>query len=223
LFESPDTTQADSPAVNVEELNDVATKYMFPSEDAKAHESNRPSQGWLHLMEWLVREIAIGLNLPFGVAWNMAGLGGPAARFEINQAGRTFLATTEVLERRWIRPIAGWVTAKHISAGRLPFHPNWTQFSIARPRYITIDLGRESKAGIEENKAGLYTATDWFEEDGGDFEEKTERLAQEEAFRIKMAEKYKIKPESIRMLTPNGNDPGEKKEEEVQREKTPAR
>lgn len=207
-----DLWQNDTPAPdgeqkpNVQEVGEAADLYTFPNEDAKAHTSDRPSEGWRWLMEDLVREMALGMDLPFSVVYHMVGLGGPAARFEINRAARTFSTFIEdVLEPKWLIPVAGWKIAEGINKGSIPFHPNWYRFKPQRPVYITIDLGRDSKAGIEENKAALLTATSWFEENGLDFEEETELLFQEEKFRQEMAAKYNVPIDRVRLLTPNGN------------------
>ena len=204
LFGNQDDTQGAAGKVNVEEVGDVAQAYMFPNEDIKAHTSDRPSMGWQWLMEWLVREIALGLDLPFGVVWNMAGLGGPAVRFEMAQAHRVFMAFLEdILEPMWTRPIVGaWLTLE-ISQGRLPFNPNWYKFKTPRPVAITIDVGRDSKAGIAENTAGLDTATHWYAEDDRSFEDETDRLAYEAAYRrraILPYEKDGVVLEDIRVL-----------------------
>ena len=192
--------------VNVQRVNDVADAYMFPNEEMKSHTSERPSEGWRWLMEWLVREIALGLDLPFGVVWNMASLGGPGVRFDLGQANRVFRAFLEdVLEPMWFRPIVGsWITME-INQGRLPFHPKWFAYCTPRPASITIDLGRDSKAGIAENAAGLATATDWFAENDEDFEDQTDRLGYEASVRKATCEKYKCLPEDLRLLTAQGN------------------
>lgn len=223
LYSNDDSSQG-SDKVNVQEVNDVADVYMFPGEEGKVHTSERPSEGWRWLMEFQVRQIAMGLDLPFGVVWHMAGLGGPASRFEIGQANRVFCAFLEdIVGPMWIRPIAAtWVTVEH-RAGRLPFHPNWYKFRIPAPASITIDLGRDSKSGIAENSAGLLSATEWFAEEDKDFEEETEKMAQEASFRRQMAIKYKVSMEEMRLLTPQGN-PGDVLVDEsadVQMPKTP--
>lgn len=186
LFDNANGASAgnSAPEGKVQQVSDIADVYTFPGEDIHSHTSERPSDGWRWLMEWMVREIAAGLDLPFGVVWHMSGLGGPAVRFEINQANRTFMAFLKnVLEPMWFRPIVGgWITLE-MNEGRLPFHPAWYKFQCPRPKAITIDLGRDSKAGIAENAAGLSTATDWYVEDDMDFEEQTDRLVYEAKYR----------------------------------------
>jgi hypothetical protein len=208
LFANSDGTGnvASETGVNVQAVNDVADVYMFPNEEGKAFTSDRPSEGWRWLMEFQVRQIAMGLDLPFGVVWHMAGLGGPASRFEIGQANRVFCAFLEdIVGPMWIRPIVGAWVAFELSKGRLPFTANWYKFRIPAPASITIDLGRDSKAGIAENAAGLLSATEWFAEEDKDFETETERIAQEAAFRNTMARKYQVAPEELRLQTLNGN------------------
>jgi hypothetical protein len=199
-------------AINTQTVNDTADAYIYPNEDIKAHTSDRPSDGWRWLMEQSIREIAAGLDLPFGVVWHMAGLGGPATRFEISQANRVFMAfLNDVMDPMWHRPIVGRWLATEIAAGRMPFHPNWYKFKTPRPKAITIDLGRDSKSGIAENAAGLTTATDWYADEDQDFEEETDKLAFEAWYRrnaISSNPKYVqagVTVEEIRMLGAAGN------------------
>lgn len=209
-------TDSNGNQITVKSLNDLAIAYMFPDEDLKAHTSDRPSEGWLKLMEWMVREIATGLHLPFGVVWHMAGLGSPAVRFEINQANRVFMAfLQDVVDPMWFRPIVGRWLSIEIKQGRLPFHPNWFRFKTPRPKSITIDLGRESKAGIEENRAGLGTASNWFIEEDEDFEEQTDQLVYEARFRecarlgVPFNPKLEIPLEQIRVISANPPPPSD--------------
>lgn len=209
LFTNTSTTQSASTQVNAQEISDGVMQYMFPGEDIRAHQSDRPSAAWQGFVEWLVGLIAIGLDLPKSVVWSMSGLGGAAARFEIQAAARTFSSTQDILERKLLVPVAAWTTAKHITSGRLPFHPNWHNFTFQRPPFVSVDLGRDSKAGIEENKSGLLTATEWFAESGQDFYEQTEQMAREAQFRMEVATKYNVPLEHIRQTTPNGNPAGQ--------------
>jgi capsid protein len=205
LFDNGSTSQSASTQVNAQEISDGVMQYMFPGEDIHAHSSDKPSAAWQGFVDWLVGMVAIGLDLPKSVVWSMSGLGGAAARFEIQAAGRTFASVQDILERKLLVPVAAWTTAKQIKSGRLPFHPNWSQFKFQRPPFVSVDLGRDSKSGIEENLSGMLTAQEWFAESGQDFFEETEQLAKEASFRMEMAAKYKVPIGSIRQTTPNGN------------------
>lgn len=212
LFGGDDTaspTGDANTAINTQSVNDVTDAYMFPGEEMKAHVSDRPSDGWRWLMEQNIREIAAGLDLPFGVVWHMSGLGGPAARFEIAQANRVFMSfLADILDPMWHRPIVGRWLSIEMDAGRLPFTPFWYRFCTPRPKSITIDLGRDTKAAIAENAAGLGTATDWYADEDEDFEDQTYRLAYEAAVRHRAAKQYEadgVTVDEIRVLGQAGN------------------
>lgn len=224
LYANAVATQAGEQKINVQEVNDAAIAYGYPEEGITSHSSERPSEGWRWLMEDLVREMSLGMDLPFSVVYHMVGLGGPGTRFEINRAARTFKCYIEdVLEPKWLIPVAGWKMAEWIDNGEVPFHPNWTSFTPQRPVYITIDLGRDSKAGIEENKACLLTATSLFEEMDQDFEEQTEIAFQEEAFRMQMAKKYDVPIDRVRVLNPNFQQPQDTTEKPTEPEPEPVK
>lgn len=220
-----DDSTSGTQKTNVEEVNDLLTMYGFPGEGIEFPHAERPSQGWQWLMEMQVREIALGCDLPFGVAWNMAGLGGPAVRFEMAQANRVWMAFLEdILEPMWTRPFVGaWITLE-MDRKRLPFHPLWYKFKTPRPASITIDVGRDSKAGIAENAAGLGTATNWFAEEDMEFEEQTDRMVYEARYResarlgIPIEQVKEVPLEQIRIVTAQGNpaepaDPSEPADE----------
>lgn len=191
--------------VKVEDVGEAATWYGYPSEDIKSHESNTPSTTWQGHMEFIVRNVAIGSNLPFGVVWNMAGLGKPGVLFELQQASRTFREIQDESESKLIRPIAGLWLCKEIKNKRQPFNPNWNKFRVSRPADISIDAGRDSKAALAENLMGMLSATRWYEETEDDFEEETERCFAEADFRNKMAVKYNVPVIDVRQTTPNAN------------------
>lgn len=186
-------------------VDDATDAYTFPNEDMKPHEYNGPSSAWIGHMDFVIRNIALGVNLPFGVVWNMAGLGKPGVLFELEQAARTFSATQDELESRYILPIIGWATSVDIAAKRIPFHPKWYEYKVGRPAYISIDAGRDSKSGIAENLMAMKSATRWYDESGDDFEDQTELCYKEAAFHKKMSVKYGIPVETVRQTTPNGN------------------
>jgi capsid protein len=158
----------------------------------------------------LLREIASGLDLPLGVIWNMADLGKPAILAELNQANRTFKAFAEdILTPKWTNRIIGEWLMMEIANKRLPFTPYWNRYCVPFSPAISIDMGRDSKAGIEENRSGLATATSWLQEDGEDFEETTDRLTYEARYRecsrlgVPYDPKLPVPLEQIRMTTAN--------------------
>lgn len=191
--------------VMVSQVDDATDAYMFPGEDMQAFTSARPGATWIDFMEFVIRQIAIGVDLPFGVLWHMSGMGKPAILVDLQAAQKTFNSWMDEFEAKWFRPIVAVETAMAIEAGRCPKNPNWTKFMLGRPAPITIDAGRDSAAALNENRMAMRSARSWFFESEEDWEEETEQCFKEQAYRNQMAEKYDVDINDVRLLTPNGN------------------
>lgn len=202
--DSLDTTKQ-SPNVKTQEINDGTIAHMFPGEDMKAHDPQIPGDAWLNFVEHLVRMIARGHDLPVGFVWAMDGTG-PAVRFDMNSADRVFKQEFEILEEKFMRPACGWATSVDIEQGRIPFHVGWDNYRFQGPVGSTIDVGRDTNAGIKENEAGLGSRRDWFDEGGMDEAEEGLQIADENARAVRnaldAAERYKIPPEFISLALP---------------------
>lgn len=170
LFGAGETTN-NGTVVPVEEISEGVIKYMFPNEDIQAFMSSRPGDGWFTLALLLIRDIAIGLDLPFEFVWDMAKLNGTATRLVSKQAERTFENKQQNLEDRFLNRIAlRWVT-KEMEQKRLPFNPDYTLYKFQRPAHPSVDAGRDSTADIAEIEAGVTTEDTIANErghDGGD-------------------------------------------------------
>ena len=204
-FSGDAVTPAGSDAPTVETLADGTTWYGFPQEDVKAHESLSPAEGWQNHMEFIVRSISHGVDLPFGVVWSMAGFNKPAVLFELQEAARTIAAFQDQLEDRIIRPLCGWWLSVEIKNGRLPFNPNWFNFSIGRPPYISIDAGRDSASAINENKMALRSLAKWYDETDDYWQDELLQCIKERAFLEQNCKALGVDPNNVRMMTPNGN------------------
>lgn len=183
---------------------DGETRFMFSSEDMKLLEQTTPGTPWQEHMTFVIRCIATGARLPFGVVWSMAGLNKPAVLFELQQAARVIVKVQEELETRFIRPICGWWLSKEITAGRLPFHPLWYQFSISRPPYISIDAGRDSQAAQNESKLAMRSMKSWFLETEEDWQEEFDQCVTERSYLEIACKKLGIDPNTVRMLQQTG-------------------
>lgn len=206
-FSNAAPVSATAGKVDVQEVGRGIMAYMFPNEDIKAHQSDRPSSAWLGLIELLISLSAIGLRLPKSVVWSMAGLSGPAARFENQTAGREFSKTLGKVERKFLVPLCGWWLSREIQAKRLPFTANWTSYRFQRPAGITIDLGRDTKSGIDEMNAGVSAPQDWTAEAGEDFYEVTEQRIEAAKYQIERCETEGVPLWMVR--TPPQNMPAE--------------
>lgn len=181
LNENGDTS-ANSAKVNTQEINDAMTVYQFPGEEMKAHQSDRPGGDWLEYAEFMVHLISIGVDLPVGFVWKMLGTG-PAVRFHISDAARTFDRTMDALEEKVLDPTVARVISNGIERGLIPPHPLWFKFERQRPPSVSIDIGRDSSAMINENDAWLRSAEDSFNESGQDAREQVKKIAMERAIK----------------------------------------
>lgn len=143
-----------------EEVSDGVIRYMFNGDDVQAFMSNRPSDGWFNLTLLLIRDISIGLDLPFEFVWNMSGLQGTATRMVSKQAERTFSSKQDILERRVLNRVCGRWVMTEMTSGRLPFNPEFMAFYFPRPAHPSVDAGRDSKSDVEELNAGVTTEDD---------------------------------------------------------------
>jgi capsid protein len=121
-------------------------------------DSYRPSSTFAGFIETLMRRTGLSLNLPFGFIYTWAGQG-TAVRMEAAQATREFEQTQLILEERFLDPIVLRVIARGIQLGDLPAVPDFDRGEWRYPAKITADVGRESKALIEEYMAGLTSKT----------------------------------------------------------------
>ena len=148
-----------------------AIKYQFRGDEMEAFVANDPSDGWFRLTDYLLREIAVGLDLPFEFIWTMAGITGPGTRMMSKQAERTFRGKQDILETRFLNPLTAWWVNFEMQGGKLPFNDEWPEFTFQRPAHISIDAGRDSKSNLDELAAGVSTEGRIAEEQGEDDED----------------------------------------------------
>lgn len=114
-----------------------------------------------------MRRTGLSLNLPFGFVYSWASQG-TAVRMEAAQATREIEQTQLVWEERMGDPIVTRVIARAMQIGDLPTIPDFDRGEWRYPARITADVGRESKALIEENMSGLISKTQIAAERGED-------------------------------------------------------
>lgn len=150
----PDVTTSEGNTVKGEEISDGVIQYLVNGDHMEAFMSNRPSGGFFQLAELLLRDISIGIGLPYEFVWNMAALGGPGVRLMSKQSERVFKRSQQDLEFRFLNRVVMRKTAVDIEHGRLPFNSRWMVFKVQRPAHISIDAGRDSAADMNELEAG---------------------------------------------------------------------
>jgi capsid protein len=144
--------------------------------------TNRPSGAFMALVQVMVREISMGVNLPYGFLYDMTAFGGHTARVEIAQAMRGIRRYQRLISEHALDPVRDAVLGRAISLGELPPHPDWRKGRWGYGASLTGDYGNDTSANLSLLNAGLVTASDLIAETGQSFEEITRRQASEVAY-----------------------------------------
>jgi capsid protein len=157
---SLDTTHSDymSEADRLKKVEPGAIQYLAEGESFNPVDFNRPSPTFNGFLDTLVRSTGLTVGLPFGFIYNWAGQG-TAVRMEAAQAAREFEMTQLTLEEKFLYPIVMRVIARGIQLGHLPAVADFDAGEWRFPAKVTADIGRESKALIDETMAGIISKT----------------------------------------------------------------
>lgn len=143
---------------------------MRPGEKVKAHDHTRPAPGLPVWVELTIRNICVGLGVPFEVIWNPETIGGASTRLI------TALLRARLEQRRnnlifpKLRRTRFWILSRAIKQGRLAPNPNMAEVEF-QPNFmdITVDAGRESRERRANVLQGLDTFTGFYAENGSDY------------------------------------------------------
>ena len=175
---------------------------LAPGEELESHTSNRPSPTFDGFINHFIRDLASGIGLPYEFIWDPTNLSGTTNRFVLEKAQRRFEQRQETIIKHLNR-VYTWFISKQIERGTLPRVDQWWKAEWSRPRKITVDAGRQSKANIEEIKAGLKTYAEDYAERGLNWREQLRQRAQEEAFIEQLANDLNVDRVRITQRTPN--------------------
>jgi len=164
--------------------------------------TNRPSGAFMALVQTMVREIASGLNMPYGFLYDMTAFSGHTGRIEIAQAMRSIRRYQKLLSEKALDPLRDRVIGLGISLGDLPAHPKWRSGRWGFGRSLTGDYGHDTTANLQLLSAGLVTATDLIAETGQSFEEVVRRSASEVAYLQRVATETGVPIELINQRLP---------------------
>jgi hypothetical protein len=181
--------------IKLEAIESGKISYLEPGEDIVFPDGpSRPSGAFAEFHKILLRNICLGLGIPYSFAVDPSAMSGPTARLEMQQAGRTFRRYQKLLEDKVLRPIKNIVIADGVARGLVENNvgTKTTKGIFNFGANVSIDLGRESQANIAEFKTGLRTAADIYSERGQDFESSLRQRAQEASFIKKLSKEYDI-------------------------------
>jgi len=186
--------------IKIESIEPGRITYLEPGEEMQFPDSpNRPGNGFQEFHKILLRNICMGVGIPYSFAVDPSAMSGPTARLEMQQASRTFKRHQKLLEDKVLRPIKNIVIADGIARGLIKNNlgTKTTKGVFNFGASVSIDLGRESASAIAEFKSGLRTAADIYSERGLDFESSIQQRARETKMITDLAEKYNIPATAI--------------------------
>jgi len=197
----------DNQQIKLESMESGKVSYLEPGEDIIFPDGpSRPSGAFAEFHKILLRNICMGLGIPYSFAVDPSAMSGPTARLEMQQAGRTFNRYQKLLNDKVLSPIKNIVIADAVARGIISGNgAKTTKGFFNFGANVSIDLGRESASAIAEFKAGLRTASDIYSERGMDVEAAFRARAIETKMIQDLAKEYGVPAQAVsEILLPTG-------------------
>lgn len=171
-------SKGDPTEVTVSQMQSGEIPILRKGETLTAFQGNRPSATFQGFLEFLVREFAVGLGMPYEFIWNPQKLTGPSQRFVMGKAQRKFEERqrlfSNMVRKTWMQ-----VIAQGVESNELPAEQGWQKCRIQPPARLTIDIGRESREEREDVTAGLMSLSQHFGQRGLDWQGEVDQQAKE--------------------------------------------
>ncbi len=148
----------------------------------KTVQDTRPHPNQLQLLMWLVRDMALGINLFPEVLWDPGSLNGTATRYVMADT-RRFIENQQLLMERDCERIWLYILSKEIKSGRLEAPrgiDRWWNVRWIPQADLTIDRGREGRLEIEMVEKGMMTRAEMWGRRGKDWEEQEMQILLEQ-------------------------------------------
>jgi capsid protein len=213
LFQPNPAMSLPSGQTQKNELTEVGMIRYFQNSDRVEVMPSRPSQAFTGFVQHLMHEIALGVGVPEGVLFGTQDYKGPSVRAEFAAADRVFTRQQGVLTDKVLDPIKDAVILDGIARGEIPpptLLAGETMVQALRratkgewrfPAKLSIDVGRESAANMNENRQGAKSLQEIAAEEGTDAFSRLEQIAIEAGYVKELAEKYGVPETAIRLTT----------------------
>jgi hypothetical protein len=213
LFTPQPTVTMPNGQTQQNEMSEVGMiRYMGAADRVEVMPS-RPSAAFSGFVQHLMHEIAIGVGVPEGVLFGTQDYKGPSVRAEFAAADRVFTRHQGVLTDKVLDPIKNAVILDAIARGEIPAPPLLAGETIVQalrrattgewrfPAKLSIDVGRESAANLNENRQGAKSLQEIAGEEGTDAFARLEQIAIEASYVQELAKKYAVPESAIRLVT----------------------
>jgi capsid protein len=213
LFQPNPAANLPSGQTQKNELTEVGMIRYFQNSDRVEVMPSRPSQAFTGFVQHLMHEISLSVGIPEGVLFGTSDFKGPSVRAEFAAADRVFTRQQGVLTDKVLDPIKDAVILDAIARGEIPPPPllaGETMVQALRratkgewrfPAKLSIDVGRESAANMNENRQGAKSLQEIAAEEGTDAFSRLEQIAIEAGFVKELAVKYGVPETAIRLTT----------------------
>jgi capsid protein len=213
LFQPNPTMSLPSGQQQKNELTEVGMIRYFQNSDRVEVMPSRPSQAFTGFVQHLMHEISLSVGIPEGVLFGTSDFKGPSVRAEFAAADRVFTRQQGVLTDKVLDPIKDAVILDAIARGEIappPLLAGETMVQALRratkgewrfPAKLSIDVGRESAANMNENRQGAKSLQEIAAEEGTDAFSRLEQIAIEAGFVKELAVKYGVPETAIRLTT----------------------
>jgi len=213
LFQPNPTLALPSGQQQKNELTEVGMIRYFQNSDRVEVMPSRPSQAFTGFVQHLMHEISLSVGIPEGVLFGTSDFKGPSVRAEFAAADRVFTRQQGVLVDKVLDPIKDAVILDAIARGEIappPLLAGETMVQALRratkgewrfPAKLSIDVGRESAANMNENRQGAKSLQEIAAEEGTDAFSRLEQIAIEAGFVKELAVKYGVPETAIRLTT----------------------
>ena len=180
-----------------------AIKLIKNADSLEAHESNRPSEGFLKFTD------KVEQGAFFGMGWrremldssNVGGAGVRAFQRDINDS---ISDRFEVLSR-FRKRVALYVIAKRAKQGVYTLPEDWYKCSFTKPKEFTVDDGHSRKADIEDLRAGLASECEILSKRGHNPEEFLRKRAEYIKLKREVAAEYGLKEHELGTVSMPGD------------------
>lgn len=201
-------------AVKEEDLPLGKIRYMKRTGKFEFLNSSRPSATFNGFVELLNMEMAISWPLPVEFILALKGTG-PMVRAAAAKAQRTFNRDRLRLKCQALERHKNAFLLNGVAHHGLKLVDGWDRGAWHFPPALTIDVGRDSKAGIEEWRAGLLTADEWAGEEGKDWRARMRQVFVEAKEAEELGAEFKIDPTSVIQRQPKAAAPAPERGQEA--------
>lgn len=195
---------ADGPnaPLTVEKLLAGAIVDLEPGAKLSSVLGAKPEAQTMDLLKFLIRDVAIGLGLPYEVVWDASALNGTSVRMTLRLLQETITQRQSLMIARICKRVWGYVINSYINDGKLPQNPSWWKVDWQTPAELSVDL-RQQQQDREDLKLGLTTYSELYGKYGQNWMDSLRQKAKEAQYIKSLSDEFGLDRRDIAMLTPN--------------------